>query len=400
MILEKRHFALADLEKNSYKFWNIQIEDTNIVTTKYGRIGNSEATDVKNFDSASAARKYFDTKIRDKTKVRSRRDSYTEITILEGEKSTNSVTKGISRHLSDIAVEQIQTSSKEVQDLIRWFSDINIHNIISQTTISYNLEEGCFTTPLGVVDQTCINNAKDLLIKMTPFIERKDWTSKELIKFTNSYLRFLPQQLGSSSTKIGLKNIFGENGSIAKQQEIIEGLEAAISKGVKTEDRVFNAKIELVKNVNEEKIAALGSKIKNVYSLEIKPVVESWNKRGIAVGNFMKLWHGTSPANCLSIIKSGLVLSTAISGNHGKGLYFSDKHSKSLSYAASQRRNNQNFRYLFLSEVAAGNIYHGGGTSLKSGYDSLWYGKDDSESQVVVYETGRANLLFLCEISS
>jgi hypothetical protein len=113
------------------------------------------------------------------------------------------------------------------------------------------------------------------------------------------------------------------------------------------------------------------------------------------------LWHGTHPANILSILKSGLVLNRAKSGgNHGAGVYFSDRYDKSLGYAYSGKRNNNLVKFLFLADVAAGNIYYGGGKSLSRGYDSLWYGKSGYDSQVVVYEEGRANLVYLCEIST
>jgi predicted DNA-binding WGR domain protein len=271
MILEKRNFVCADIEKNCYRFWNISISDTNQIITEYGRVGNSKATDVKNFSSACEARKYFDSKVRDKQKIKKRRDSYTEITILDGESSTkNNPTAGLSKHLSDIAVSQIQTSSKEVQDLIRWFSDQNIHNICGSTTIKYSVAEGCFKTPLGIISQGDIDEAKKLLENISILVEANDFSS-DLTRLANTYLRKIPQDIGGSSTKINLKNILGDKIKIKSQWDIIEGLEAAVSKSTEQDAKLFNAKIELAK-VSDPKLIELGSKLKNVYALAIYPV--------------------------------------------------------------------------------------------------------------------------------
>lgn len=403
-VIEKKHFVCTDLEKNSNKFWRAELRSDNSVHTEYGRVGNSKGTKVKHFDTETEARKYFDIKVKDKRTVRPRRDAYTEITIL-GETSSKPNLNG-SKHISDIAVSQIETTSPEVKDLIKWLSDINIHNIVSQTSVRYNVADGCFTTPLGVVDQSCLNQAKDLLEKIEGFVEKKNFKDSELVRLVNQYLRFVPTDLGGSSVKINLINIFGDLQAIKKQEGIIESLEAAVSQSstvVTEEQRIFNAKMELVKEVKDDAlsmISELGGKVKNIYSLEIKPVVEEWNAASMKVGNNRRLWHGTNPANALSILRCGLIISKSVNGSRfGRGLYFSDKSSMSLSYANCNRRDGKSTQLMFISDVAMGNVHYGGGSDLKEGYHSRWAEKSQSSSQIIIYNKSQCNLLYLVEVS-
>jgi predicted DNA-binding WGR domain protein len=405
-LIEKKHFVCTDLEKNSNKYWIIERFDDNSVKTSYGRVGDSGQSTTKNFSSTSEAEKFFNTKVKEKSKIKSRRDAYTEIHILDD----MVVTKSPTRHISDLAAEQIETSSEDVRKLVRWFSDINIHNIVSSTSVSYNITEGCFRTPLGVVDQSCISNAKVLLNEISQFPDKE---TKECLKKINLYLRYVPQDLGSSHQKIQIKNVFGSGDLLQKQADILEGLEAAISSAKPSEtnevsERVFNTKLDIVKNEDEisklkERFASHCnySRINGVYTVSIKDVVDRFVTHGLSVGNRTELWHATNPRNILSIFKSGLIIPTKYSNgwNHGAGIYFSDRSSKSMKYLSKDNRNGHSYGYMFVGDVALGNVYYDeGNSSLDGRYNCRWAYKGQSDSQIIVYNTGQVNLLYLLEI--
>jgi len=399
----KRTFVLTDLEKNSNKYWTIDLQGT-VVTTEYGRVGGKGAVENKNFGSAGEAQKYYDTKIRDKSKVKpGRRDTYTEITLVDVGSITHT-TSPLKRSLRELALAEIETNSPSCKDLIGYLVDTNIHNITSSTTITYNIAEGCFRTPLGIVDKECIEQAKALLAKIEPYVLAEEYSSSDLLSLSNQYFRRIPQDLGGSHVRIHLKDVFRD---LAKQYSIIEGLEAAVvtespsSSTVKT----FDSKIELLSSV-PEKVSSLykgshGYKIKNTYSINIQSVLQSYNKYGSKIDNKHLLWHGTSPGNILSILKSGLViLPNATNGSRfGRGIYFSDRSSMSLSYASASQCNGKTTKFMFISEVALGKVYYGSGSSLSGDYHSRWAEKDSDTSQIIVYKNGQAQILYLVELT-
>jgi len=392
-ILEKHHFVCTQLEKNSNKFWIIELHDDKRVLTHYGRVGQDGYRDNKSFDSQAAAEKYFRSKLRDKAKVKERRDAYTEINIIgETKKSTNIA----SRHISDIAVKQIKTSSQEVRDFIKFLSDVNIHNITSSTSIKYNVSEGSFTTPLGVVDQNCIDTAKDLLDKISVYVKSGDLSNKDFLKLVNSYLRYIPQDLGGSHTKIRIADVLGTLDKLQNQANIIEGLQAAIqnSKPAETiEEKIFDVQIEK----DNHKIDPTWPKnTQNAYTLFIDSVTNAYNQYGNNLDNKKMLWHGTNPANILSIFKQGLIIPKTYSNGwmYGPGIYFSDRIEKSLQYATS----NNGKKYLFRSEVAMGEtIFDNNNNILKKG-QSRWASKDSYNSQIIIFNPAQCKLLYLLEI--
>ena len=84
-LISRRHFVNCDIEKNSNKFWIGELYDNPPkVVMRFGRVGSDEQMKDRQFASLNEAQKFFDDKIKDKSRVKSRRDSYTEIKVIEG----------------------------------------------------------------------------------------------------------------------------------------------------------------------------------------------------------------------------------------------------------------------------------------------------------------------------
>lgn len=414
-LLSKRHFVCTDLEKNSNKFWVIELYDNSTITTTYGRVGTPGYRENKTFGSQIAAQKYFDNKIKDKQKVKNRRDSYTEITIL-----SENISVEKNNHISDIAINEIETNSQKAKELVKFLSDVNIHTITSNTQIKYNVDDGSFKTALGVVDKTSIDNAKKLLDEISKYIIINDFSNPLLTKSVNQYFRYVPQDLGGSNVKIRLKDLFRDMDAIEKQNEILQSLEASISTAKKVESngvKIFNTALREASDVKDE-IDNLFRKtkqgrhishqysVKNVYKIEIKSVIDAWSEYGSKMSNIWRLWHGTSAGNVLSILKSGLIIPKNYSNgrNFGDGAYFSDVSTKSLNYACGYWSGKSEIKALmFLCDVAMGNFYKPTTTCKKipNGYNSIY--ADPSEyrgllnPEMIVPRTDQINLVYLVE---
>lgn len=392
-IVEKKTFVCSDLEKNSNKFWKIIRFSDNSVKTEWGRVGNSHDELTKSFSSTKEAEKFFSGKVRDKLRVKEgRRDAYTEIEVLEDKITT---TSPVNRDLANLAANEIETSSQTVKEFIKWLAKINIHNITSSTTIKYNIVDGTFTTPLGVIGSVTLNEAKILLDQISKFTDIND---KECIKTINQYVRRIPQDMGGSHVKIHAKNVFGTNELLQHQLDIIEGLETAISQAKpvnNTEsERLFNTKLDICQDVKviegvREKFSRYdnGNSISNVYEINIKDTFDRFVSIGKPVGNIDRLWHATNPRNILSICKFGLVIPKTYSNgwNHGSGIYFSDRSSKSRQYMSREYKDGKSVGYMFIADVAMGTVlYDTGSNSLSKTHNCRWAHKSNRDRKSVV----------------
>ncbi|KAK3601615.1 hypothetical protein CHS0354_027865 [Potamilus streckersoni] len=87
------------------------------------------------------------------------------------------------------------------------------------------------------------------------------------------------------------------------------------------------------------------------------------------------LWHGTSVAVVVAILKSGLRIMPHSGGRVGKGIYFASENSKSADYVEPAGKTG-NTGIMFLNEVALGKEHHiimgnGNLTKAPAGYDSI-----------------------------
>lgn len=387
-LISRRHFVCTDLEKNSNKFWIGELyTNPPKVVMRFGRVGTGEQSRENLFNTDDEAQKFFDNKIKDKSRVKSRRDSYTEINIL------NSGIAQSSNSIEEVALREIKTNSQSVKDLIVWLCKINKHNILSNTKITYNISDGTFTTPLGVVDRTCLEKARLLLDNIEPYVKSADFNNKELIKLTNNYLRFIPQDLGGSNVKIHIKDIFPDINALEKQSGIIDSLSASIasSKIVKYDNQsVFDTTVEEVDSDVIKKYEPKSNKINKVYSININSVYNAFNNNGKQKGNIVNAWHGTDAGNALSILRNGLIIPKNYTNGraYGHGIYMAQDISVPIGYAS--RRDGKCL--VFVTEAALGKFKKHGSVSLLD--DSLWL---HGNGYIVIPRTDQVNLLYLVE---
>jgi poly [ADP-ribose] polymerase 2/3/4 len=417
----------VDISANSNKFWHIQENDDCTVTTRWGRVGVSEDTKTWSFSSQSQATREYDKKTKSKLRVTSNRDSYTKVDILTSQRTSQlNVPSG---DLETIASRDIDVDCETTRDLIRWLSKVNIHNILQSTTMTYNDAEGVFKTPLGVVGKPMVDRARVLLNEISPYVQVSAYDDASLKRLANEYLRIIPQDLGGTQSKLRLDKIFSHE-NLRKQADILDALDASIASILTTpkkdatlpnkdEDRVFNVKLHTVED--DEVIRDIKSKFnhtrqrqhlsysfgfKQAYTVDIASMRALWEKDGALLSNRMRLWHGTKPANVLSILKQGLIIppSTAsfVNGRmYGNGIYFSDQSTKSLNYSCSYQGNRV---FMFLADVGMGRYYVPPGSinRIPDEYDSCYAEAGKSgvmNHEMICYRVSQCNLVYLVEFS-
>lgn len=417
MKIKEEKFILADLGENSNKYWYIELHDDDLVVTKYGRVGFSGQE--SNFPSAGQS--FYDKKIKEKTKK-----GYSPLRTVDA--GATASTKTVSNSsLHSLVHKQIAKGNPQLSKLIQRLVDANVHNITSSTNITFNSATGLFSTPLGIVTQDAIDEARELLVEIKRALKRSD--NKAMSDPVNQYLRLVPQNIGMRRMKP--IEVFPDDDAIKKQGDILDSLAASYSamlvkptdakKDTPPEEKVFEVELDVLSDNRErdrlesnyentkKRMHGYDSiKVKEIYKVVIVNMHTEFEKRGKALGKIQEVYHGTSQANLLSILKSGLKISppsTAyIAGKmFGNGIYGAIDSSKSLGYTYGRwGGSSSDSGWLFICDFAMGNIYEPSSTCSRppTGYDSVWARASKvglHHDELIVYKDHQVTVKYLLE---
>ena len=403
----------ADIEENHNKVWIGELHDDDTVITKWGRVGYD--LQFKTFPNAGES--FLRRKEREKLNK-----GYTPAKVV-GSVSNGDGPKTVTQSaLQTIAREQLAKNHPVLGQLIDRLVRANIHNICSQTNITYNADTGLFQTPLGIVTPEGVEEARNLLVEIKKCIIGKC----KLDKLVSDYLRIIPQDVGM---KFRVESVFPNVDAVQKQGDILDSLEAsykalttaapkqAEDKPTKPE-QVFEVDLDILSDAAEQR------RLENYYHKSMKSMhgyshvkirqmfrvrmadMDKAFARNLAP--LQEVYHGTSQANILSILKSGLRTappSTAfIAGKmFGNGIYGAINSSKSLGYTYGRWGGSSgDSGWLFVCDFAMGKIDYPHNTCFgpSFGCDSVWAKADKvglNHDELIVYKNHQVNIKYLLE---
>ena len=416
-VTKEARYILTSLENNNNKFWNIRLFDDNTCETQWGRVGENGQS--KSFAASSEA--FFNSKCREKEG--------------KGYKPSKTLGNGIGSKsmendkLADVAKDQITTTSPETLALVTYLAKANVHSILQATTMQYDTSRGTFSTPLGIVTEDAIVDARLLLTDIGAYVHAQDYANKCLLQKLNDYLMLVPQNIGRG--KPDPRVLYPNLEAVQAQNNILDSLEASLQtilSAPKDLDeavppKMFEARLNLVDDGREiDRIrgkyraglqtmhACAHLDVKRVFSVEIGAMHRAFEAEGRKIGGIQELWHGTKASNLLSILKSGFYIPPTnapyVTGRlFGNGVYFANSSTKSLNYAYGYwdgKRDNNCF--MFLCDVAMGKHYTAkyGEALPKPGFDSTWAKAGESgvqNDELIVYNTNQIEPRFLIEFS-
>ena len=251
----------------------------------------------------------------------------------------------------------------------------------------------------------------------------------------NRYLMLVPQVMPRAA---GWHAQFADAGFLAGQRDFLDQLDAAVAMspgggatahfryrlaalpGGHEDVTRLRARFERTRNAHHGDVAGL--QLLRAWALTDVTGADGWAAaRGRLGGQIRQLWHGTLPANVLSILHRGLYVPPASGGGvqitgrlFGDGVYFSDQSSKSLRYAyGSWAGTLQDRCYMLAADVAMGRelrtrpgddrtevvrrMRQGDGDGR---YDSLVVAGGTCgvfNNEVIVPDAGQVLLQYLCE---
>jgi poly [ADP-ribose] polymerase 2/3/4 len=401
------------------KVWYGELYDSGDVITKWGRIGY----DLQSKEFPGAGEGFLLKKEAEKIKK-----GYTPAKVIDASAPASAASAPVARgSLHEIAKSQIlKTSGHPVLDkLIERLVKSNVHKITSSTNITLNDATGLFQTPLGIVTPDAITEARSLLADTVPLVKNGKYND-QLNRLVGSYLRLIPQNIGM---RFDVRKILPDVAAVQAQNNILDALEASYQAittpksdagkagSTKPAEQVFAVDLDVAPGDEAQRLERWFEtskksqhgydriKIRNVFKVKLHDMAAAYVK-----DNDKEVFHGTSEANCLSILKSGLRVSppatAAIAGKMwGNGVYGAINSSKSLGYTYGRwGQSSGESGWLFICQFALGKVHYpkgyGNCSRPPAGHDSVWATVANTglnHDELIVYQNNRVNITHLLE---
>lgn len=332
-IVKESMLILVSAAANSNKFYHVTLSADGVVTKRYGRVGVEGVTNTERTGQAGY-NKIINQKLR---------KGYQETAVVAD--SSTAIAKN--DNLSEIAKKALISeggTNSVLEELVDTLVRLNNHDILETSggLIKVN-SDGLMTTPLGLINQSSIQAARNILATL----ERTPVSNPQFVPQLEEYLRLIPQKVGSK--RGWYETFFDKDNTFAAQQEFLKQLseslalreerkkaavEAAASSGKTDEElaakyeNLFKIKVRLLEDDKEfsrindlfeagksrHHHASVNLKLKRVYALTDEESVARYEELKNELGNVKTLWHGTRANNVLSILRKRL-FSPPVSGS-------------------------------------------------------------------------------------
>jgi len=419
-VIKELRLINVGVDVNMNRWWTGRVYDNGDFEAVWGRVGNSGQS--KLFPGGGETK--LEEMRRDKIKK-----GYSELKTVGGPASS---VVSESKHMGNSELRQIakaqllKTQNPVLDRLVDRLIQANVHRITTSTQIQFNSSTGLFSTPLGIVTPDGITEARNLLVTLNHCVSLRDWASYKMSSAVNQYLRIVPQNVGM---KLSVEALFPDDGAIQKQSNILDSLESSYqalqsqpvttNATAKSVEQVFKVDFDvlndqkeidrIVRWFNTSNKAIHGySNVRIMTFLKIK-IHDNWNSFNEKTGNIKEIWHGSSEANLLSILKTGLKVSppstTTLTGKmFGEGHYGALDSSKSMQYTFGRFSGQHGSSgWLFIADFAMGNTYfinsYGGNKPV--GYDSIWAKAANTGlrfDELIVPRDNQVRLKYLIEV--
>jgi poly [ADP-ribose] polymerase len=415
-IVERVELVKTSARENSNKFYSITLYDNGDVVCRWGRVGAARGESQTHAGGGTV-------KLRQIEHAKTGR-GYRRV---HAGASPSSTASG-SAVVHAAARAALSDGADETEELIGQLARVNRHaiQIASGGLITATAVNGV-QTARGPVSAASVAEARTVLAS----------ASAGDLDAIDRYLMLVPQVMPRTA---GWHAQFADTAFLASQRDFLDQLDAAVAispadgatagfryrlavlpDGHGDADQL-RARFERTRNEHHRDV--VGLRMLRVWALTDTTGAAGWAQtRERLGGETRQLWHGTVPANVLSILHRGLYVppssgtSIQITGRmFGAGVYLSDQSSKSLRYShGSWSGTRQDHCYMLAADVAMGRelrtgpgddrnevvrrMRQGEGTGRRR-YDSLVVSAGTCgviNNEMIVPDSGQILLKYVCE---
>lgn len=415
----------ANVLTNHNKFYCIELQKNSTgqyrIFTHYGRLGISNIYEIRDSYSGApcldldTAKKEFDTIHKKKLTGKSvpdpenpgqkMREAYVDVETVAPTVGSENI-RGKAETKKTVTIKTaIDTSTYDptISKLLDQLIDENVHNITTNTAIKYTANG--FATELGPVTAEHVAKARKPLDELNKLLNKRgeaDPETREVQQLNSLFFSLIPKPF---SRKISTDDMIFTAQKLQDEYDILDQLATGVQMGAamagntSQQMNALGTDIEILKDKKEAdrlKNFIISTKASNhrhddvwkytpvkFFKIKIPHERERFEKKGKQKGNIKECFHGSSSSNCLSILKTGLIV-PPVNAPHvcgrmfGNGAYFGLSSTKSARYSLGSwggRRSKNDNIFLFIADIALGSYYETydslpGGTP--KGYDSIW----------------------------
>lgn len=426
-VIEKENLNYFDPKANSNKFYVAEVHESKAglgyrLYVNYGRNGASGSVKVQPFSNLNAAMSEFRSKVSSK-----KRKGYIAVEMATSDRGSSEGQKLVNEAgvagVVDLKKTQKAVKSKlpkEVQGLItRIYAEAN-------QAVSLSLSGSAkseISTPLGNLGINGINSSRDILKELQYNVANGNNAAVERLSI--EYFRRTPRTMSIADQKDGKWLLYTQD-RIQKELDTLDLYEDTLRllpiMGSSDIDVKYKGLACDLTIPTADEMAYIKHKVESTvannhhYKLQ---VVGAWgvNQHNApafddSCGNVRHLFHGSRSANIVGILSSYLKLPNDLTGvvktgaMFGPGIYTASNSSKSFNYSSGTwcgRANKYDTAYLFICQVAMGNVYKVNSatyfTKPPAGYDSVMgcRGANLLNDEFIVYKANQVRIKYLVE---
>lgn len=419
-IMKRASLNYFDPKENKNKFYIIELQDLKdgnyCVCGTYGRVGANGQKFTKDFSNLMTAEKEYSSKLRSK-----KNKGYVEVTLATHSKGSSANKTTVDANYVD-NVKVVSTLEPEVTRLVsRLYEEAN-----KAISVSLSGEVGSSNSdPLGNLSKESIETGRRILNDLGRAINNNDDDSIEY--YSTQYYKFIPRQM-PSNLRVDRSWLLNTQDKLSRELDVLNLYEdslrmlpAMLNNNVDSKYNALNCDISYVTDAKvldyirdkvEKSVASNHNyklRVKNVYTVNLKnePEFDS------SCGNVKHLFHGSRSCNLVGILSSHLKMPNSLpnvqktGAMFGPGIYFANNSSKSYNYSSGSwgnTRNKYTTAYLFVTEVALGNVKKVDDATYfrqaPSGYDSVMgcKGRNLYNDEFIVYRENQVRIKYLVEV--
>lgn len=410
----------TETNANNNKFYELKL-DGDSVFARWGRVG-AEGQSM----TYAGGEATFDKKAREK-----QRKGYQEVEVIDGG-NTGAADRAVLRQASARGLAKPDfVGDQRLNALVDSIVEVNAHEIATTSGGRITMTDGALRTPLGVIGRSSLEKADELLVQINHTAGHD-----QQVKLLEQYLMLVPQKVGA---RRGWEDDLLTRDALSKQVEFVAQLkdsldfieaQSKMARDQNAPEVAFRYKMGVIEQ-GDPRFAQVESSFKRTrnsrhasrrYKLvglyDVFDGDESYARYAAArdsLGNEGWYWHGTMPANVLSILAKDLYVPPAnaafVTGRmFGPGVYISKQSTKSLNYSGGYWSGNQmsSKAFMFSLQAVMGKSY-----TPSSAWRSSWSNvhRDYNSIDVppgtagvvnhegIVWNTDQIHLRYLCEFS-